>query len=43
MKGLAKLVDAVVVVGGKDSGNTQRLFEIAKASGKPAYHIETEK
>ncbi|MGD9251634.1 MAG: 4-hydroxy-3-methylbut-2-enyl diphosphate reductase [Desulfobacterales bacterium] len=43
VKCLAKLVDAVVVVGGKDSGNTQRLFEIAKASGKPAYHIETEK
>ncbi len=43
VKCLATLVDAVVVVGGKDSGNTQRLFEIAQASGKPAYHIETEK
>jgi (E)-4-hydroxy-3-methyl-but-2-enyl pyrophosphate reductase len=39
---LAALVDAVVVVGGRDSGNTQRLFEIARSSGKPAYHVETE-
>ncbi|MBL0715645.1 MAG: 4-hydroxy-3-methylbut-2-enyl diphosphate reductase, partial [Desulfosarcina sp.] len=43
VKTLSALVDAVVVVGGRDSGNTQRLFEIARASGKPAYHIETEK
>jgi 4-hydroxy-3-methylbut-2-enyl diphosphate reductase len=43
VKCLAELVDAIVVVGGRDSGNTQRLFEIARASGKPAYHIETEK
>ncbi|MFZ7128192.1 MAG: 4-hydroxy-3-methylbut-2-enyl diphosphate reductase [Desulfobacterales bacterium] len=39
---LAELVDAVVVVGGKTSGNTQRLFEVAKATGKPAFHVETE-
>ncbi len=43
VKCLAALVDAVVVVGGRDSGNTQRLFEIARASGKPAYLVETEK
>ena len=43
VKCMASLVDAVVVVGGKDSGNTQRLFEIARATGKPAYHVETEK
>jgi 4-hydroxy-3-methylbut-2-enyl diphosphate reductase len=42
IKCLANLVDAVVVVGGKDSGNTQRLHEIAKAAGKPAFHAETE-
>ncbi|MDJ0885749.1 MAG: 4-hydroxy-3-methylbut-2-enyl diphosphate reductase [Desulfobacterales bacterium] len=42
VKCMAALVDAVVVVGGKDSGNTQRLFEIARATGKPAYHVETE-
>jgi 4-hydroxy-3-methylbut-2-en-1-yl diphosphate reductase len=38
---LAGLVDAVVVVGGKNSANTQRLFMAAKESGKPAWHIET--
>jgi 4-hydroxy-3-methylbut-2-enyl diphosphate reductase len=43
VKCLAALVDAVVVVGGRDSGNTQRLFEIARASGKPAYLVETER
>ncbi|MFP4531733.1 MAG: 4-hydroxy-3-methylbut-2-enyl diphosphate reductase [Desulfobacterales bacterium] len=35
-------VDAVVVVGGRDSGNTRRLYDIAASTGKPAQHIETE-
>jgi 4-hydroxy-3-methylbut-2-enyl diphosphate reductase len=35
-------VDAVVVVGGRESGNTQRLFEIARQTGKPAFHVENE-
>ncbi len=39
---LSRKVDAVVVVGGYSSGNTQRLFEIAKKSGKPAFHVESE-
>jgi (E)-4-hydroxy-3-methyl-but-2-enyl pyrophosphate reductase len=39
---LAREVDAVVVVGGKNSGNTRRLAEIVTDSGKPAYHVETE-
>jgi len=39
---LAGEVDAVVVVGGKNSGNTRRLAEIVADSGKPAYHVETE-
>ncbi len=39
---MAEDVDAVVVVGGKDSGNTQRLANIAKETGKPVLHIETE-
>jgi len=39
---LAELVDAVVVVGGKQSGNTRRLAEIVAASGRPAFHVETE-
>lgn len=39
---LAEAVDAVVVVGGRESGNTQRLFEIAGRTGKPAFHVESE-
>jgi len=42
VKRLASSVDAIIVVGGFSSGNTQRLAEIAKKTGKPAYHIETE-
>jgi 4-hydroxy-3-methylbut-2-enyl diphosphate reductase len=42
IKSLAECVDAVVVVGGKSSGNTQRLAEIVRQSGKPAFHVETE-
>lgn len=38
---LAGRVDAIVVVGGKNSANTQRLFMAAGESGKPAWHIET--
>lgn len=32
--------DAVIVVGGKQSGNTKRLAQIAAQAGKPATHIE---
>ena len=39
---LTQLVDAIIVVGGHNSGNTQRLSEIARQAGKPVYHIETE-
>jgi (E)-4-hydroxy-3-methyl-but-2-enyl pyrophosphate reductase len=39
---IAREVDAVLVVGGRNSGNTQRLAAIVKAVGKPAYHVETE-
>jgi (E)-4-hydroxy-3-methyl-but-2-enyl pyrophosphate reductase len=42
IKRLAAAVDAVVVVGGFDSGNTRRLYEIARETGKPAVQIETE-
>jgi 4-hydroxy-3-methylbut-2-enyl diphosphate reductase len=38
----AESVDAVIVVGGRNSGNTKRLVEIARQSGKPAFHIESE-
>ncbi len=37
---LAKANDAVIVVGGKQSGNTRRLAQIASGTGKPAAHIE---
>ena len=39
---LAEAVDAVIVVGGRSSGNTQRMVEIARQTGKPAYHVESE-
>jgi len=39
---MAALVDALIVVGGKNSGNTQRLAEIAGQSGIATFHIETE-
>ncbi len=38
---IASHVDAVVVVGGKQSGNTCRLADVAAAQGKPTWHIET--
>lgn len=39
---MAQKVDAVVVVGGKNSGNTRRLAEIAEGYGVPTYHVESE-
>jgi len=42
VKGLSQTVDAVIVVGGYTSGNTQRLYEIAQRSGKPSFHVEDE-
>lgn len=39
---LAEDSDAVIIVGGKNSGNTQRLAELAVQAGKPAFHIESE-
>ncbi len=38
---IAPHVDALVVVGGKQSGNTRRLAEIASYYGKTAFHVET--
>jgi (E)-4-hydroxy-3-methyl-but-2-enyl pyrophosphate reductase len=43
IKTLAEQVDGVVVVGGYNSGNTQRLAQISKDTGKPTFHVETEK
>lgn len=42
VKQLAESVDAIVVVGGHNSGNTRRLVQIAIQAGKPAFHVETE-
>jgi 4-hydroxy-3-methylbut-2-enyl diphosphate reductase len=42
IKQLANEVEALVVVGGRSSGNTQRLVEIARNTGVPTYHVETE-
>lgn len=38
---LAHNVDVMIVVGGRNSGNTTRLYEICRTSGTPTYHIET--
>ena len=38
---LASRVDAMVVVGGKNSSNTTRLYEICAGIAPVAYHIET--
>jgi len=42
VQSLADSVDVVIVVGGQNSGNTKRLAEISKKTGKPTYHIEAE-
>jgi 4-hydroxy-3-methylbut-2-enyl diphosphate reductase len=39
---LARQVDTIVVVGGKGSGNTQRLLKVAQEQGVPALHVETD-
>ena len=43
LKDLCHDVDAIVVIGGKESGNTKRLVEIAEAEGVPTFFGETEK
>ena len=39
---LANELDAMVIVGGRDSANTQRLVELGKATGTPTFHVETD-
>jgi 4-hydroxy-3-methylbut-2-enyl diphosphate reductase len=39
---LAKEVDAMVIVGGRNSANTRRLYEISLSTGVPSFHIEKE-
>jgi len=38
---LARQVDLMVVVGGRDSANTARLAQICASTGVPTHHIET--
>ena len=40
-RALARRVDAMVVIGGRNSANTCRLAEICRGLGTPAYHVET--
>jgi 4-hydroxy-3-methylbut-2-enyl diphosphate reductase len=42
VRAFAGHVDGVVVVGGYNSGNTQRLVQISRESGMPTLHVETE-
>lgn len=43
VRALASEVDSMVVVGGSNSGNTRRLYQISKSLGIPTFHVETEK
>jgi (E)-4-hydroxy-3-methyl-but-2-enyl pyrophosphate reductase len=43
VRAFADQVDGVVVVGGYNSGNTQRLVQISREAGMPTFHVETEK
>jgi len=40
---LAKQVNSMIVVGGKNSANTKRLAKISRECGTPTQHVETEK
>ncbi|MBU2590416.1 MAG: 4-hydroxy-3-methylbut-2-enyl diphosphate reductase [Nitrospinae bacterium] len=40
---LSKMVDAVVVVGGRNSANTRHLGQISESVGTPTFMVETEK
>ncbi|OQY32068.1 MAG: 4-hydroxy-3-methylbut-2-enyl diphosphate reductase [Spirochaetaceae bacterium 4572_59] len=40
LKNLCRQVDACLIIGGKNSANTQRLFMTAEATGIPVWHIE---
>ena len=42
IKELAKKVDTIIIVGGKNSANTKRLASIAESSKKPVQWVETE-
>jgi len=41
VKKLAPCVDVMIIIGGKNSGNTRRLYRISKEINPNTYHIET--
>ncbi|MGP1454671.1 MAG: 4-hydroxy-3-methylbut-2-enyl diphosphate reductase [Treponema sp.] len=41
LQDLAQQVDALLIIGGKNSANTQRLLQTARSTGKPAWIAET--
>ncbi|MEN6465315.1 MAG: 4-hydroxy-3-methylbut-2-enyl diphosphate reductase [Syntrophaceae bacterium] len=41
IKELAAEMDAIFIVGGRNSANTKRLAKVAESCGKPTFHIET--
>ncbi len=41
-RGLLEKCDVMIVVGGKNSANTRRLWQICKERGVDSYHIETD-
>ncbi|MFB0532558.1 MAG: 4-hydroxy-3-methylbut-2-enyl diphosphate reductase, partial [Desulfatiglandales bacterium] len=43
VRSLASEVDSMVIVGGYNSGNTRRLYQISRSTGGPTFHVETEK
>jgi (E)-4-hydroxy-3-methyl-but-2-enyl pyrophosphate reductase len=43
VKRLAKKVEAMIVVGGRNSANTRQLAAISSATNTPTFHIETDK
>ncbi len=40
-RNIAEQVQAMVVVGGRESGNTRRLVQVAEQAGIPCHHVET--
>ncbi len=42
-KKLAEKADVMVIIGGRNSANTRRLYELSREKLKDVYHIETEK
>ncbi len=42
VKEIAPKVDVMLIVGGRNSGNTTRLYQIAKSLNPNSYHVETQ-